>query len=51
MKLKMIALATLFYFGAAAQCFAQDLGPQVKKLADGVYAWVGNNFSQRFDDL
>jgi cyclase len=28
----------------AGSAFAQDLGPQVRKLADGVYTMVGNNW-------
>jgi cyclase len=36
------ALTLALAFSGAAP--AQDLGPQVKKLADGVYAFVGNNF-------
>lgn len=35
-------LASLAFTGSA---LAQDLGPQVKTLADGVYAFVGNNFN------
>src|SRR5215510_7651121 len=38
----MLAIAATF--ALAGPAFAQDLGPQVKKLADGVYARVGNNF-------
>jgi len=45
MKLWAVAtsaiVASYVLVGGAA---AQDLGPQVKKLADGVYAYVGNNF-------
>src|SRR5262245_40580153 len=37
-------LAIVATFALAGPAFAQDLGPQVKKLADGVYAWVGNNW-------
>src|SRR5437660_7060319 len=44
MKLWAVAtsaiVASYVLVGGAA---AQDLGPQVKKLADGVYAYVGNN--------
>jgi cyclase len=35
-------LAGLFSAGAA---LAQDLGPQVQKLADGVYVYVGKNYN------
>jgi cyclase len=31
-------------FALAGSAPAQDLGPQVRKLADGVYTMVGNNF-------
>src|SRR5262249_7039387 len=37
-------LAIVTTFALAGPAFAQDLGPQVKKLADGVYTRVGNNF-------
>jgi cyclase len=36
-------LAIIATLAIAAPAFAQDLGPQVKKLADGVYTVVGNN--------
>jgi cyclase len=45
MKLKpaaTLAIFTGFMFSAAA--VAQDLGPQVKKLADGVYVHTGKGF-------
>ena len=35
-------VASCAFMGSA---FAQDLGPQVKKLADGVYVYVGKNFN------
>jgi cyclase len=38
----MLAIAATF--ALAGPAFTQDLGPQVKKLADGVYVRVGNNF-------
>jgi cyclase len=38
------ALALVASFAWVAAAPAQDLGPNVKKLADGVYAFVGNNF-------
>src|SRR4030095_6784801 len=37
------ALAVSLAFSSAAP--AQDLGPNVRKLADGVYAFVGENFN------
>jgi cyclase len=37
------ALAVSLAFAGSA--LAQDLGPNVKKLADGVYAFVGENFN------
>src|SRR5262249_13999828 len=37
------ALAASLAFAGAAD--AQDLGPNVRKLADGVYAFVGENFN------
>jgi cyclase len=39
------ALALVASLAFAGSAPAQDLGPQVKKLADGVYAFVGNNFN------
>jgi cyclase len=30
---------------ASGPAFAQDLGPQVKKFGDGIYAFIGNNFN------
>src|SRR5262245_17230938 len=36
-------LAVSFAFAGSAS--AQDLGPNVKKLADGVYAFVGENYN------
>jgi cyclase len=42
MKSAMLAfVASLVFTGSA---FAQDLGPRVKKLADGVYVHTGNGF-------
>jgi cyclase len=37
-----LAIVSLFSFGPAA---AQDLGPQIRKLEDGVYVYVGKNFN------
>ena len=36
-----LVLAWLPFIGSAS---AQDLGPQVRKLADGIYVYVGKNF-------
>ena len=41
----MLATALLAAFASAGPASAQDLGPQVKKLADGVYVFVGKNFN------
>jgi cyclase len=38
-----LALLTGFVMAGAAN--AQDLGPQIKKLSDGVYVYVGKNFN------
>ena len=38
-------LALVASFACVAPAFAQDLGPNVRKLADGVYAFVGENFN------
>jgi cyclase len=42
MKAGTFAVAAAFAFSGSA--FAQDLGPQVRKLADGVYTVAGNNY-------
>src|SRR5438477_5401791 len=46
--MKVRASGTLGIFASCmligAAC-AQDLGPQVKKLADGVYVYAGSNFA------
>src|SRR4051812_40301447 len=39
------ALAIFASLTFASSAFAQDLGPNVRKLADGVYVVVGNNFN------
>jgi len=39
------ALAALVSFAFAGSAVAQDLGPRVKKFADGVYALVGENYN------
>jgi cyclase len=38
-------LALVASLACAAPALAQDLGPNVRKLADGVYAFVGENFN------
>ena len=38
------ALAGLVGLATSAPAFAQDLGPQFMKFADGIYAYVGKNF-------
>src|SRR5262252_7621138 len=42
---KMTMLALAVSFACAAPAVAQDLGPNVRKLADGVYAFVGENYN------
>jgi cyclase len=43
MKLKStVAIVSFFSFGLAS---AQDLGPQIRKLEDGVYVYIGKNFN------
>jgi cyclase len=44
MKLKN-AFAVFVSFFAAGFALAQDLGPQIRKLEDGVYVYVGKNFN------
>lgn len=44
MKLKAAALALAASVALAGPAPAQDLGPEVRKLADGVYVRVGNKF-------
>ena len=38
-------LALVASFACAAPAVAQDLGPNVRKLAEGVYAFVGENYN------
>ena len=46
MKLKLArTLAVFVSFFAAGFAPAQDLGPQIRKLEDGVYVYVGKNFN------
>src|SRR2546422_7757804 len=44
MKLKN-AFAVFVPFFAIGFASAQDLGPQIRKLEDGVYVYVGKNFN------
>ena len=44
MKLKN-AIAVFVSFFAVGFALAQDLGPQIRKLEDGVYVYVGKNFN------
>jgi cyclase len=46
MKLKLArTLAVFVSFFAAGFALAQDLGPQIRKLEDGIYVYVGKNFN------
>src|SRR2546427_12291979 len=46
MKLKSTGIFAVFIlFFAAGFASAQDLGPQIRKLEDGVYVYVGKNFN------
>src|SRR5882762_2188191 len=46
MKLKSTGTFAVFIsFFAVSFAFAQDLGPQIRKLDDGVYVYVGKNFT------
>ena len=40
-----VLLAILIAFVMAGSARAQDLGPQIEKLTDGVYVYVGKNFN------
>jgi len=41
MKTKLIiVLVTIFFFGALESLFAQDLGPQFKKVSEGIYVYA-----------
>ena len=45
--MRITTIGSLFTFGAfvfASAAFAQDLGPRVQKLADGVYVHTGKGF-------
>src|SRR5258708_39825211 len=46
MKLKSTGtLAVFISFFAVGFASAQDLGPQIRKLEDGIYVYVGKNFN------
>ena len=46
MKLKLARTIAVFAsFFAVGFALAQDLGPQIRKLEDGVYVYVGKNFN------
>ncbi len=45
MKVTTAALAISVAFVSGGLASAQDLGPQIQKLADGVYVYVGKNFN------
>jgi cyclase len=46
MKLKLARTIAVFVsFFAVGFALAQDLGPQIRKLEDGVYVYVGKNFN------
>jgi hypothetical protein len=46
MKAKTAGTLAIFAgFAFISSGFAQDLGPQVRKLSDGVYVVAGNNFN------
>jgi hypothetical protein len=36
----IIVLATIFFFSALESLFAQDLGPQFKKVSEGIYVYA-----------
>src|SRR5882672_3837779 len=43
-NMKSAVLAIVASIVVTGSAFAQDLGPRVKKLADGVYVHTGNGF-------
>jgi cyclase len=46
MKTKLtLALGTMLYFVSTCITWAQDLGPQVRKIKEGIYVYVGKNFN------
>lgn len=41
MKTKIIiALATIFFLGAVGRLSAQELGPEFKKVSEGIYVYA-----------
>jgi hypothetical protein len=45
MTIKAAAAGVAFVgFVMSAPAFAQDLGPQIMKFADGIYVYVGKDF-------
>src|SRR5258708_22997465 len=44
MRIKAVTLTIFAVFALTGSAFAQDLGPRVKKLADGVYVHTGKGF-------
>jgi cyclase len=45
MKIRAAALAIVASFMLVGSAFSQDLGPQIRKLGDGIYVYVGTNFN------
>lgn len=45
MKLKHSLVLATVYFAFACVVQAQDLGPNIRKLKDGIYVYVGTNFN------
>ena len=46
MKVKQsLVAAVCLYFVAAGVVWAQDLDPQIRKIKDGIYAYVGKNLN------
>jgi cyclase len=46
MKTKAAWILAIFaWLGLAGAAPAQDLGPQIKKLGDGIYVYIGKNFN------
>jgi cyclase len=46
MKVKLRLVTALFFcFAAAGVVWGQDLDPQIRKIKDGIYVYVGKNFN------
>jgi cyclase len=45
MKIKAAVLSIFASFMLVGSAFSQDLGPQIRKLGDGIYVYVGTNFN------